>query len=52
MEKEFVSENKENGIAIASDIKQNIEKILHHCATILYKQTNGARNRMGVEFKL
>jgi two-component system NtrC family sensor kinase len=30
MEKEFVEGNKEDGIEIASDIKQNLEKIIHH----------------------
>jgi two-component system NtrC family sensor kinase len=30
MEKEFVSGNKEDGIAIASDIKQNLDKVIHH----------------------
>jgi signal transduction histidine kinase len=30
MQKEFIGGNKEEGIAIASDIKKNIEKIIHH----------------------
>ncbi|NEU09594.1 GHKL domain-containing protein [Flavihumibacter sp. R14] len=30
MEKEFTSGNKEEGAALVSDIKQNLEKILHH----------------------
>jgi signal transduction histidine kinase/ligand-binding sensor domain-containing protein len=30
MEKEFVAGNKEEGIAIATDVKQNLEKIIHH----------------------
>jgi signal transduction histidine kinase len=30
MEKEFVAGNKEDGIAIAKDVKQNLEKIIHH----------------------
>ncbi len=30
MKKEFVAGNKEEGVALISDIKQNLEKILHH----------------------
>ena len=30
MEKEFIAGNKEEGIAIVSDIKQNLEKVIHH----------------------
>ncbi|MBC7745822.1 MAG: tetratricopeptide repeat protein [Flavobacterium sp.] len=30
MQKEFVAGNKEEGVALALDIKQNLDKILHH----------------------
>lgn len=30
MEKEFVAGNKEQGVALVADIRQNLEKILHH----------------------
>jgi two-component system, NtrC family, sensor kinase len=30
MEKEFIAGNRDDGLAIAADIKQNLEKIIHH----------------------
>ncbi len=55
MKEEMATGNGQQASEIADDVKQNLEKIIHHgknLSTILHYKTSRTGNRTGFEFEL